>query len=87
MGRNLIPIQRTHQSALQAANQGLADAHELIEIVHDCDPDYVWDQLSEWGPTRAAIAAIILAAAHRTDDSLTDRLDWVRDLPNLQGVA
>ena len=80
MGHNTIPIHRPNTHPTQTANRGLIDAHELIELVHDCDPNYVWDQLSTWGPSRVAVAAIILAAAHTPEEALTDRLDWVRDL-------
>lgn len=82
--RHSIPLPRC---AAQAANRGLQDMHELVELVHECDRDYVWSQLETWGPTRVAVVAIFLAAAVDRDESITERLDWVRDLPVMMNGA
>lgn len=64
----------------RVATQGLEDAHELVEIVRECDAGYVWSTVSQWGHRRAAIAALVLAAAHHPDRSLTPNLAWTLDL-------
>lgn len=61
----------------QAAYQGFIDANELIELVHDCDPVFVWERLEAWGPTRVAVIAILLAAGHSPDESLSEALEGV----------
>lgn len=83
-GAEVIPRPK---SKYQAAQQGLADATEAVELVHDCERDYVWSTLESWSPTRLAVAVIVLAAGQSTDASLTARLDWVRDLVDDRAAA
>lgn len=67
----------------RVAQQGLEDAHELVEIVHECEPGHVWATVSQWGPRRTAIAALVLAAAHHPDRSLTPNLAWTINLADM----